>query len=352
MSLFKKRLPLGAIIIVKFLKKYCLLLLVAVTFCFGSTTHALADESAPKANSGLSIAPIIQELEGMPGKNYSLEYTIDNGVASNVEVDMSVETFEEGSLQGSANVVPFPADKDYSNWLNIPTVQTFVGNNQSKTTYVASIPEKTPSGAYLFAIIYKPKNQEQKPSTDKNILIIQSRIASLLFVNVGGDKSKKPEINNFKTNSTWIDPFFDNLELKYDVDVKGSSFYRPMGNIFLEQPDSDKINTLASITSDKLILPNRSRNYIYCLKSLISRQGCKENELPNAKLPWYGNAALALRLDYTDGSGGPQSAVSKKNVIIFPYKTALGLLFICGIVLLVIMKLVKPKNIYVQKTAD
>ena len=333
--------------------KLILAIILGICIFLGALITVKADEIPSKPSSGLSIAPIIQELEAVASKNYSLEYTIDNNTnQNNLEVDMSVETFEEGSVAGSANVIPFPSDKDYSNWLQIPSSQKFDNSKTNKITYLANIPDNVPSGAYFFAIVYKPRNQDANINSQKNGLKIQSRIASLLFINVGGDKLKEPVIQNFKTNSVWIDPFLDNFTMNYDVNVKGNSFYRPIGNLFLEQGDSDKVNTLASITSDKLILPNKTRNYNYCVQSILNWQKCNESEQIEAKLPWYGNAVVALRLDYTDGSSNPQSTIAKQQVVIFPYKTAAIFLTILLIIIVVCASIIKQKKKYAQKTSQ
>jgi hypothetical protein len=271
---------------------------------------------------GLGISPSVQEVEAQSDKTYDIEYLVENNSGvDNLLTNVEIETFQEGSIEGSANVVPFPKDKDYSSWLSVPKTQIFRTGQPTKLTYQVSVPKDTSPGAYFFAIVYSGQANDANTIGGTNKVIIKSRIATLLFVNVSGDKSKKPEIENVSVTPKFIDPFFDKLEINYDVRVKGASFYRPSGNVFLAADGTDNIKTLSTISSEKLILPGGKRSYSTCIKALWNNNGC-ENEL-EAQLPWMGKNVLSLRFDYTDGDGNPQSVKTDKNLYIFPYKTTL-----------------------------
>jgi hypothetical protein len=292
---------------------------------FGVVVFAALTSSSISSNAqsaqGLIISPPVQEVEAVPGKTYSVDYDIENNSSQEViTTDIAIETFEEGSIPGSANVVPFKPDKDYSNWLTVPKSLDFKKNSNSKTSYQLAIPEKAEPGAYFFAIIYQAKGQETIAAGGKNTVVLKSRIATLLFVNIGGDNSKQPLIQNFSTTPQWVDVFFDKLDVKYDVEVKGSSFYRPTGNLFLASSFSDSVTTLSSIASENLILPGGKRSYSNCYDSNWSMRKCSE---PTNNLPALGKSTLDLRLDFNDGNGAPQSVVAKKDIIFFPYKTLL-----------------------------
>jgi hypothetical protein len=303
---------------------------VLVTLLFSPAVLAQTQKNT-SGSEGLIISPPIQEVEAIPGKTYSIDYDVENNTAlDTVKVDTSIETFEEGSIPGSANVVPFKPEKDQSYWLNVPKSQDFKKNVNTKVSYQLTIPENIQPGAYFFAIVYQPKLAEKQEVGGKNAVVLQSRIATLLFVNIGGDNSKQPLIENYKISPQWVDTLFDKVEVSYDIQVKGSSFYRPTGNLFLSDDRSDDITTLTSILSDKLILPGGKRSYNECFGNNIFQTKC--TDISAIKLPIFGQKSFDLRFDFTDGSGNPQSVVAKKQVIFFPYKT---LLIIIGIILIV-----------------
>jgi hypothetical protein len=277
--------------------------------------------SNAQSSQGLIISPPVHEVEAEPGKTYSVDYDIENNSSQEIiTTDIAIETFEEGSIPGSANVVPFKPEKDYSGWLSVPKTLDFKKNINAKTSYQLAIPEKTEPGAYFFAIVYQTKGQDNLAVGGKNTVVLRSRIATLLFVNIGGDNSKQPLIQNFSATPQWIDVFFDKLDVKYDVEVKGSSFYRPIGNMFLASSYSDSITTLSSIASDNLILPGGKRSYSNCFDSSLGWRKCSQ---PTGNLPLIGKSSLDLRLDFNDGNGAPQSVVAKKDIFFFPYKTLL-----------------------------
>lgn len=274
---------------------------------------------------GFTVAPIIDEVEAVPGQTYQLEYSIANySVKDKLETKVTIETFREGSIKGSSEIIPFTKENDYSFWLNVPESQEFDFNKVTKTTYQLSVPTDAKSGAYFFAIVYEPVNQVSQEEAEKPQLKLKTRIAALLFVNIKGDDAKQPVIENFKATSRVIDPFFDTLTLKYDIKVKGNSFYRPVGNIFyIEQ--NDEISVLSSIVSDNILLPNGKRGYEECYGQTLFKKDCKSSSID---FPWFGTRTFELRLDYTDGNGDPKSTSAKQEVIFFPYKTALIIVLI------------------------
>ncbi len=300
-----------------------------------------------QGTQGLGISPSVQEVEAQADRTYDVDYLVENNTGiDNLLTKVEIETFQEGSIEGSANIVPFPTDKDYSSWLSVPKTQIFRTGQPTKLTYQVTVPKDTIPGAYFFAIVYSTLSGETDSTGGSNKINIKTRIATLLFVNVGGDNSKQPEIENVSVTPKFIDPFFDKLDITYNVRVKGASFYRPSGNLFLAPDGSDNIKTLSTISSEKLILPGGNRSYNTCIKALWINDSC--DDVLQAQLPWVGKNVLSLRFDYTDGSGNPQSVKAEKNLYIFPYKTTLlGLLGIGGITLIYITGkklLSKPKQ--------
>lgn len=291
---------------------------------------------------GLVIAPSIQEVEATPGRIYDIDYSIRNNTdIESLVTDVKVETFQEGDIQGSANVIPFTPENDRSNWLEVPSKQIFPKDQTSRMSYQLRVPENAEPGAYFFAIVYQPR-QEEIPQNDKNNVLLQTRLAALLFVNIGGDTSKRPTIIDYTVNPQWVDPIFDTLNISYQVEVKGASFYRPVGNLFLSEDNSDSITTLATILSDNLILPGGKRSYSQCFGSNIFSKKCEGNT--PSQLPLFGVRNIDLRLDYSDGEGNPQSDVAQRKVIFFPYKTTLLLFAGLLIALTIGFWITKPKK--------
>jgi hypothetical protein len=299
------------------------------------------------AQQGFGISPSIQEVEADIDRSYDIDYIIENNTEQEtLTTEISIETFQEGSIEGSANIIPFPEDKDFSSWLTVPKSLSITKNIPTKVSYQLNVPKDTKAGAYFFAIVYKPVQNNIDTQNQGNKLILESRIATLLFVNVGGDTSKQAIIENFKTSPKIIDPMFDRLEVSYDVLVQGSSFYRPTGNIFLASNSEDNITTLDTISSEKLILPNGKRSYNNCFQSKLVLKSC-DDKAPNP-IPYIGKEKLTLRLDFTNSDGTPQSVLTEKDVVIFPYKVliliVLLLISLYGLYLLIKILITKKPS--------
>lgn len=291
---------------------------------------------------GFVISPAILEVEAEPGKSYDLDYTIENNTGiDNIVVDIRIETFQEGSIPGSANVVPFEPEQSRAYWLNVPKTQEYKLGEKKKWAYQLTVPDNTAPGAYFFAIVYQPQQDTTTQEIGGGSVVLKTRIVTLVFVNVGGDSSKQPTIENYTLeNGYWVDPFFDRVDLSYDVQVKGNSFYRPAGNLFLTDNGSDTIDTLSSIVSERIILPGGTRSYNYCIRQSFSySQQCGENGIQTS-LPLVGQRSVVLRLDFTDGTGNPQTVIAEKQVFFVPYKLSL-LVVVFLLVWTVLYRLIK-----------
>lgn len=321
------------------MKKYLIAFLV-LTNLF-SNIPSRAEETS---TGNLTISPSIQEIEVKPGNSYDLVYNVDNtSPTSPITADIAIETFVEGSVPGSTNVLPFKPENDLSKWVESPKVEEFPAKTTSKKGVKINIPADAKPGAYFFAVVFQPKTDNSGNDPSKSNLQISTRLANLVFVNIGGDSTKQPVINNLSTNLNLVDIFFDKLTSNYEVEVKGSSYYRSAGNAFLT--DNNDITTLNSTISGSLILPSGKRTFYDCYENHIVKfqliDQCK-TENPS-KLPYFGKKDLEVKLDFTSGDGTPKSITASKQIIFFPYKLLL-LLLVISIAIILTRKYSKKKK--------
>ena len=303
-----------------------------------SLSTSLTVNSAQSTTGSLTISPTIQEIEAKPGNSYDLIFTIENNSESTpITADVSIETFVEGSITGSTNVIPFKPENDLSKWIELPKVEEFPQKTISKKPLKLKIPNDAKSGTYFFAIVFQPRASSTTDDQNKSNLILQTRLANLLFVNISGDTTKQPIINNLNTNLSVVDIFFDKLTTNFEIEVKGNSYYRTAGNVLLSG-DSDDITILASSLSNALILPGGKRTFSDCYENHIFNlrfvDSCKKAN--NTKLPYFGQKNLEVKLDYTNGGSLPQSTTTSKQLFFFPYKMLTLILLITIFVLLAI----------------
>jgi hypothetical protein len=314
-------------------------------------TNLLA-HAEPAPSGSLTISPTIQEVEAKPGNSYDLTFVVENNSESTpITADVSIETFVEGSIPGSTSVSPFKSDNDLSNWIESPKVEEFPPKTSSKKPFKLKIPSDAKSGAYFFAVVFQPRVDSASDDQNKSNLILQTRLANLLFVNIAGDSSKQPVINNLTTNLNVVDIIFDKLTANFEVEVKGNSYYRTAGNVFLTG-DSDDITILTSTLSNSLILPGGKRGFGDCYENHIFNfsfvDTCKKAN--TTKLPYFGKKSLEVKLDYTNGSGSAQSITTSKQLFFFPYKTLL-LIVLAAVLIFLIVRYIRRGN-FKNKSVD
>lgn len=296
--------------------------------------------SSPINERGLIITPTITEVE--IDKNDIQDITInlenDSLLGDNLKISPSLQYFAGSEEDGVPTITQTP-----STTLNQPQVS--FENNQidlPKSSKVESkvrisTSENVAPGGYYYALTYttSPEKQESEGSQIK----LQRSIVSLLFVNVKGKVDKEASFSVFNIhNHVLHDPFFDDLHIDYSIQVKGNTFIRPNGNIFLYVSDKQSIN-LPINEDSKIILPNTSRKFNLHLNSFWNSLKQNKEVKTSKTIPWnlIGSKKIGGKILFSDGEGEIKQTEVSKNVIFFPWK----LLLIGSILIIVSVIIIK-----------
>jgi len=214
--------------------------------------------------SNLSITPSKLEIQISPGANYVQSYVIKNNSDQQVILNSSIESWIPQGSDGNVAYTNTNSDINFSlSNSDLKLGQNFIiGPNQSKQLVlkIQVTPELTSGDRYLTFFVNQSTNTSLSSNSTQLI-----KLGSHLLITV--TKSEIPVtkliINNFKTNTKFIDCFFSPLKFTGQVLNQSDYFDKIDKSITISKNDNEI--TKISIFPDN-VLAHHSRN-IRCLSN-------------------------------------------------------------------------------------
>jgi hypothetical protein len=338
------------------LKKYLLL-----TFIFSLSVLACINTSSTvhaSNNRGLIISPITNDLDVEKGQAYEYNLNLENDTDSyKYNLEVSKQSFAPSETDGVPELVDFPANNNYSNWLTFEKDSLSIDPTQKYDLKVRlNIPSDAKAGGYYFAIILAD-NPNQSDLNSSGVKITQ-RMVSLLFVNVKGKVERIIKFQNLQSNQSIYDPFFDQIMLKYKIRVEGGSYTKPSGNVFLNNGNEPGKTVFPLNPEEKIILPGSARTIeltspanlgwfgfssvvAYAQENVVKKTS--STNFPDWQKPIFGSQNIEARVVYIDSDGKISQQSSNIQVYFFPWKTLL-LVLIPVVLIWVTVRYIKSKR--------
>lgn len=214
--------------------------------------------------SNLSITPSKLEIQISPGANYVQSYVIKNNSDQQIILNSSIESWVPQGSDGNVTYLNSNSDINFSlSNSDLKLGQNFIiGPNQSKQLVLKiQVPQNLTSGdRYLTFFINQSTNTSLSGNSTQLI-----KLGSHLLISV--TKSESPTtkfiINNFKTNTKFIDCFFS--PLKFSGEILNQSDYFDKIDKTISISKNNNVITKLTIFPDN-VLAHHSRN-IRCLSN-------------------------------------------------------------------------------------
>ncbi len=346
---------------------------VLILAMFILTNIARAQTSAsPKY--GLIISPLIQEYKGKPGDTIKGSFRVTRDfqdTTRSVTIYPYAKDFTSDGTTGNplwieySNPDEVKVDSSLESWITINDKEVSIQKEaESKDiTFTINIPKNATGGTKQAGIIFTENKSADKLS-DTTQVGISSDIAGLVFVDVEGQRSINLDISDVNLTdlegNTQLFNIFEYLPVTVNTTVKnnGNSIVEPGGDIFISPSGKTEITpTLAFNQKAGRILPKSSRvisetwdNAFWVVSknqlnsetslvdSIFNKYNLGFNFGKNFKI---GVFDVVVKVIYFNEKSEAALATKTVPLIIFPWKIALGILFV--IILIVI------KNIIVKK---
>lgn len=287
--------------------------------------------AASALGTGLTVAPMLQQVIVNPGEPKQASFRISNPAAatSNLNYELSVEPFyvdDKGSITYEAE----GSMSDIVNWIkfDVPVVGTIEPNGVKEIVFTINPPKSAPAGGQYFSIMVTqldnstdPNDSDDEDAANKRQATIKEtyRMAHLVYAEITGSTIKHAEISDVNLPSFLL-----------SGNITGSALIKNTGNVH-----GDATYTLQ-------VFPLFSDEEIYTNEETPERATILPNRTIYHETSWKETPPIGIfNVKYTVRYGDSMEQISKM-VIICP----LWLLFIIvfAIVAVIIWLVLRAKS--------
>lgn len=260
--------------------------------------------------TNLSIVPAKLEVQLKPGATYIQSYIVKNSGDQTITLNTSLNSWLPVGPDGNIKYLDSSPDlvTSLSN-TDIQFGQNFILNPKQSRQIVLKIqvPENTINGDRYFTLFF---NQDDSASLSSNSTQL-IRIGSHLLISISESETNisKFSINNFKTNTHFIDCFFGTIKFTGIINNPSNTFNKVDDSIIISKNNS--VITKLPIFPDN-ILANHNRTL-----------RCQNNNLP---------VDCQLQKPFWPGIYSASYADKSITFFVFPYSILLALLVIAVII--------------------
>jgi len=289
---------------------------------FFALSFILTTSVKAQAQTGLSISPLVFELNGDPGNVITNQIKIYNPTEFSVSVKVKVEDFSPVGEEGQVVIEEPDGKNTYSiaTWTSVSPQEFTLGAKQQKIiTFTIRVPSNAEPGGHYGSIgaITSGGTSEVTGS------ISNSEVTSLILLRTSGNIKEEILIKDFKT----VKPFFEygpaEFELKFEN--TGNVHLKPAGFITITDMFGKQVAQIDVPQNNVIPDAVRSANVNWDQKNLI------------------GNYTATLVTNY--GSSSKQTITSVTTFFAFPWKKGL----IVAVVVLIIIFILRRSRKRISK---
>lgn len=300
--------------------------IVALTVVIFSKSIS-AQSTNLNAAQGIQISPALVELNAVRNKTYTVNLSILNVTAYDLDYNVSVENFSAADETGSPRILVddnLPNSISIKNWVSsIPDFQ-LNARQSTKVTFNITIPDNAEAGGHYGVL----KFSGIAPEIESTGVGLSASAGVLILVRVDGDIEEEANLASFYASSNGKQSIlFESSPITFVTRIKniGNVHIKPVGNIELRDTFGNLINTISINENKSNVLPDSIRRF----------------ESEHKKGWMFGLYSASLTLGY--GTTG-QAITQTIHFWVIPYKLILSIIFIVATVLFILSKILKMYN--------
>jgi len=274
------------------------------------------------AEQGLQVSPVIVELNGEPGKSYTLDVNVMNVTGTDLTYGAEFLDFRAKDETGSPEIVAdgdLPAGASVRSWLN--TIDSFsLGSHQKQALKVrVDVPKNAEPGGHYGVIAFTGR----VPGGNDEQVSVRVKTGILVLIRVAGDIKESLSVESFTASSKHGTPWFiENAPIDFTVRLKntGNVHVKPNGTIEVRNMFGGLVGNANLNEAGGNVLPDSIRRF----EQSINKD-------------WMiGRYTASLTAGYgTDG----QALTNEIDFWVIPYKPLLALLALLVTLIIIVRRI-------------
>ncbi|MFY9228026.1 MAG: hypothetical protein WAO28_01725 [Candidatus Microsaccharimonas sp.] len=287
------------------------------------------------SGGGLEISPALVELNGEPGKDYTINLSVLNVTENELVFNSMINDFGSKDESGSPGII---LDSDIENPLSIKSWVsefpefTLKAKEKKKLVATVSIPNDAIPGGHYGVIRFSGRN----PAVGTDNVNLTASAGTLILVRVAGADIEKLELPTFEASKNGkAGGSFEAGPITFVTrfENKGTVHVKPIGQIEVKDMFGNKVDVLPINSAGGNVLPGSIRRFEATLdKSFL-----------------FGKYTADLTTSYGTRGGAIVESIS---FWVIPYKIILVVLVGLITVIYILRGLVKRYNSYIIRSAN
>jgi hypothetical protein len=309
-----------------FLSLIALVIVSAVTSTL--IDHSAHAQVASTAAQGIQISPALAELNGDPGKTYTIKLTVTNVSAGQLVYSSSIDDFRAKDESGTPSVIQndtLPTSASVRTWISTESQFSLMSQTSKMLDAVITIPANAEPGGHYGIIQFTGS----APDVHTTGVGLSASAGVLVLIRVSGNVIEGANLASFSTTTPKENQsfFFENGPINFVTRIRntGNVYIAPEGTIELRNMFGTTISTMKVNSDASNVLSDSIRRF--------------ENTYTKS---WMFGLYTA---DLTVGYGTKGQAITGETTFwVIPYKLVLVSLLILVTVIYILSRLVRVYN--------
>lgn len=205
-----------------------------------------------------AISPAMMDIEGARGETVTATFTVINTQGTDQTYYLDTLSFQAKDESGEPKFLTEETSDNLSKWVSFPVDQIVVpARSKVDVPFTVQIPADVTSGSYHTAITVSSAPAEVVAT---NGAIIEAKTATLVFLLIKGETTKKVALLDFVSGGKWIQ---SNLRqtFTYRLQNQGNVYAIPEGQIVLRDLFGRELRSIDANEEKQRVLPATTRSF-------------------------------------------------------------------------------------------
>lgn len=283
------------------------------------------------ATNGLEISPVLVELNGEPGKSYTIEIKVRNVTKSDLYFSTSIDDFGAKDETGMPSIVlsegSEPLTTSMKTWVDDIPAFNLKSTRDKIIPATIRIPENAEPGGHYGVIRF---SGHENADDQGNVGLVASA-GTLVLVRVSGDVKEALELTSFEaTRDSKAGALFESGPITFisRFTNRGSVHVKPIGQIEIKDGLGNSVEVLPINEAKGNVLPDSTRRF----ESTLNKS-------------WmFGKYSADISIAY--GTTG-QAIVRTIDFWVIPWKVVFVILLLLVTLVYVFRTIIKRYNSYI-----
>ena len=212
----------------------------------------------PHSMHAAAVSPAMIDLEGARGEAVTSTFAVINTQATDQTYYLDTLSFQAKDESGEPKFLTEDTTNNLSQWVSFPVEHIVVpAKSKVDVPFSVQIPADVSSGSYQTAITVSSAPAEVVAT---NGAIIEAKTATLVFLLIKGETTKKVALLDFVSGGKWIQSDLHQT-FTYRMQNQGNVYAIPTGKIVLKDVFGRQLKIVDANETKQRVLPATTRSF-------------------------------------------------------------------------------------------